>query len=157
MRPSFPAVPLAIRCGIWLLLMLLLSATQLMTSAAHEGTPADRYEVNLAADTVLDRRTGLTWQRSVAQAQYNQADGKTLCTGLSGGWRLPSFKELLTLVDPTRANPSIDPVFANTPAAQFWTDTADAQAANRAWMISFADGRTVGVYRDGLRRVRCVR
>jgi Protein of unknown function (DUF1566) len=62
-------------------------------------------------DAVLDKETGLVWERSPA----------TNKTGLSGavvysttkivvgrkGWRLPALEELLSLVDPGQMNPTL--------------------------------------------------
>ncbi|MBH1988473.1 MAG: DUF1566 domain-containing protein [Myxococcaceae bacterium] len=58
-----------------------------------------------------------------------------------GSWRLPSVKELRTLVDVTTSNPSIDIyAFPNTPASWFWSSTQIAGGVN-AWFVYFHDGQ----------------
>jgi hypothetical protein len=68
--------------------------------------------------TVSDTVTGLSWQQGDGQ---NDAGGRTwlnalaYCEGLNlagrSDWRLPNIRELETLVDDSRYNPSIDPLF----------------------------------------------
>jgi len=96
-----------------------------------------RYQLDVASDTIADRRTGLTWRRS-AQGAATWEAAKRGCAELGGGFRLPSLKELLTLVDFMRVDPAIDPIFANTPSQPFWTDSGSA--ATDDWAVQFASG-----------------
>ena len=71
---------------------------------ARADAPPDQYTNFDLADTVIhDNYTNLSWQRSVTtQTDFNGA--VAACNALSLGtfptqWRLPSYKELLTLVD----------------------------------------------------------
>jgi hypothetical protein len=85
----------------------------------------------LTNDTAADFASHLVWQRTLpsqyAEAGASWAEAKTYCAGLSlggfqSGWRLPTFTELMGIVDASRHNPSIDPeVFPNTPSVAFWT------------------------------------
>jgi hypothetical protein len=76
--------------------------------------PAAQYQIS--ADTVFDKGTHLTWQRGDSPTTYdlqNAAGQNLYCGGLniggfSTGWRLPSKKELETLVDDAATHPSID-------------------------------------------------
>jgi hypothetical protein len=107
---------------------------------------------------VYDRRTKLTWQLAV-NGSYAWDQPGPYCQALSlggGGWRLPSAMELVSIVDYSRNNPSIDPVaFPGTPADLFWSSTRDG-ALN--WInVNFHDGSLVGVDQSGTSRVRCVR
>jgi hypothetical protein len=80
------------------------------------ATPADRYLI--VAEQVTDRATGLVWQRASSSVLYaNEADaGAPLLTGACvAPWRVPTVKELFTLVDFTRAKPALQgSVFPNT-------------------------------------------
>jgi hypothetical protein len=40
-------------------------------------------------------------------------------------WRLPNLKELASIVDNTRANPAISPMFIDRLAATFWTSSSN--------------------------------
>lgn len=125
------------------------------SSVASLG-PADRYEIG--SDTVEDKRTGLVWQRVVHGSMYMWPDAKTYCAqlGLGGAqWRLPAYKELLTLVDPTRSDPSIDTsAFPDTPADWFWSGSSFSEG--RPYAVEFKTGQ--GDFPvDEPHHVRCVR
>ncbi len=75
--------------------------------APGQGTSDSQYgafdETNV---TITDNHTHLTWQRAAPPATTPPTLGEafTYCQGLSlgiltSGWRVPSYKELLTLVD----------------------------------------------------------
>ena len=107
--------------------------------------------------TVTHSKTGLTWQRcAVGQtwndgscdgkvATYKQADALKLTANTSGktDWRLPTYKELLTIVDYSAYNPVANVVvFPDTPSVAFWTATqqlGDNNAYN-AWYVNFESG-----------------
>ncbi len=71
---------------------------------ARADAPPDQYVNFDLADTVItDRFTNLSWQRTVT-TQTDFPGAVAACNGLAlgtfpTGWRLPSYKELLTLVD----------------------------------------------------------
>lgn len=63
--------------------------------------------------------------------------------GLCGGkdWRLPTRKELLSIVDNGRLKPAIDTgSFPNSPADYYWTSSTYADQANSAWQVNFLYG-----------------
>ena len=114
------------------------------------GTPAiSRYADN-GNGTVTDNRTGLIWQQTPTTNNYAWADVKTQCAGIGAtlggnGWRVPTFKELQTLIDYSRYNPSLDLVaFPNALSAQasFWSASpyAGPNTPPVGWTISFYDG-----------------
>lgn len=120
-----------------------------------------RFVVDEKDVTVLDNLTKLTWQRVVpGQANYWQA-AKDYCKSLSlagGGWRLPTVRELQSIVDFGHNNPSIDKTaFPNTPSENFWSATATSATSSYAWSVHFNNGNSdyggiIGTY-----RIRCVR
>jgi hypothetical protein len=131
----------------------------LVSRAILADAPPCRYTVG--ADTVVDRVTGLTWQRAVSAATYDLAAAKNYCQHLplkGGGWRLPSSAELESLVDRRAIEPTIDvTAFPNTPSEGFWSSTALAGDAGSGWCVFFDDGRTRFVLTSDPARVRCVR
>jgi Protein of unknown function (DUF1566) len=133
----------------------------LCASHAWAGTPADRYKVSTEAigEVVTDTRTELVWQRTVDANHYSWNGAKLYCSELGGGWRLPGLKELLTLVDPTRTDPSIDPMaFPNTPPADwFWTASPFVGPSGHAWFVYFSSGLSDHYAAGNALRVRCVR
>lgn len=127
-------------------------------SPSQPGTPAHRYMVDTTLNTVMDTRTGLVWERLVKPGAVGPNDAGKQC---SEGFRLPTLKELLTIVDPTRVNPSIEPSFRgetearDTPAEAFWSTPADSSAF-LARCVDFAIGDS-SIYLSDTCRVRCVR
>lgn len=92
--------------------------------------------VLMTGDTeVKDSRTGLIWARAQEAGTYSQAEAVARCASKGGGYRLPTIRELQTLVDEKRYNPAIDPVF-----------TIAAGSSSSAWSSTTVsvDGLTVG-------------
>jgi hypothetical protein len=124
--------------------------------------PPMRYEV--AAETVRDTKTGLTWQRKVDPTRRNWAAAKAYCAqlalagGAAGSWRLPSMRELQSLVDERRFEPAIDPdAFPDTPPVEFWTGNVVSGAPDSAWRVTFANGYTYDATATLEFLARCVR
>lgn len=140
--------------------------------AAHD-VPEPRYVFDKvgSTETVADGGTGLVWQRQPAAGTYTFAQAQDYCAGLEDGFRVPSMKELQTVVDETTpARPSIDQqVFTEFPElsfgnAFFWTSSISAAfAGSNAWFVNFGNGAVtdfvvnVGNVVDNEYYVRCVR
>jgi Protein of unknown function (DUF1566) len=138
-------------------------AMALAAPAGAATAPAGRYTYP-AAGTVYDTKTKLTWQQTAPSAAYAWADAKTYCAGVGAtlggtGWRLPTMKELQTIVDESRSNPSIDPTaFPGAPAAIFWSSSPVAGSPSYAWSVYFYVGNTdYGWATAHTLDVRCVR
>lgn len=109
---------------------------------------------------VYDSRTKLTWARcSVGQEWKNEH-----CVGTinnftfssaqkqaSGGWRVPTKDELVTLIDSDRKNfPTIDMVaFPDMDASHPWYWSSTPNGSSIAWYVDFSDGYTSG-FVDGV-------
>jgi hypothetical protein len=144
-----------------------------IVSVARADAPPAQYAGFNATDVVItDDGTGLSWQRTVVYRATSLADGEAYCAALSlgglVGWRVPSYKELLTLVDedphveyPTGApqTDAIDPhAFPGTPVdAPFWSSSPTPMGGS-AYVVRFDTGEaltaTVGTPSY---YVRCVR
>ncbi len=125
--------------------------------AALPCYPAPRFTVS--ASEVVDGKTGLIWQRGVAPVVKTWADAKAYCPTVGANFRLPSVKELLTIVDLTKfAAPAIDTTaFPGTPSAAFWTSSAMAGNSLYAWLVDFDVGNPSSGEVVGTNQVRCVR
>jgi hypothetical protein len=92
-----------------------------------------------------------TRRRPAPMAVMAWADARAYCTGLTIGghtWRLPSIRELATLVDEAQVAPSINrTMFPNTKYGSksnnwYWASHQAAGSTTAAWAINFDDGFT---------------
>jgi hypothetical protein len=110
---------------------------------------------------IRDNVTGLTWQRDLMANTLTWDAANAYCDGLSfafqDDWRLPSRIELVSLVDFTRDDPAIDPIFTNTNPASFWTASTTPADRSRGYVVDFDEGVTLDEVLTKAYRVRCVR
>jgi Protein of unknown function (DUF1566) len=108
----------------------------------------DRFEVLQAfnAEAVLDHETGLVWERTPSTVLVAWPNARLICAqkavGGRGGWRLPAFDELATLIDPAVTDPAVPRLppkhpFLDVQAAQYWTATVFADAPGFTMYVSF--------------------
>jgi hypothetical protein len=97
--------------------------------------------------TVTDHNTGLMWQQDTAPGTYNWQQALSYCENLTladyNDWRLPDVNELQSLVEYSRLNPAIDPVFSNTVSTLsfgYWSSTSTPFYPEYAWCVYFYDG-----------------
>ena len=133
------------------------------------AAPAGHYVVTPGSGTgngtVYDSKSKLTWQQTVSSTLYTLADAKTYCAGVGAslggtGWRVPTIKELLSIVDFSQTGaPMIDPnAFPSTPSELFWSSSPLAGSSSSAWYVDFNDGSSSAydAVTDAY-NVRCVR
>lgn len=129
---------------------------------APAAAPAGRYTAT--GGIVKDNKTGLYWQQAAAPTTFSFADAMTYCSSntaaLPGnGWRLPTVKELLTLVDDSVASPgpTIDAsAFPSTPANDFWSSTPAGASSDAVYYVNFFNGSAIS-FTIRMGNVRCVR
>ena len=107
------------------------------------GCPSVGRFVDNGDGTVTDTCTGLMWQKETAPGIYTWSEALRYCESLQLGghsdWRLPNVRELHSLVDYGRRDPSIDPVFDAVPG-WYWSSTTDAPYSEHAWDVHFHSG-----------------
>ena len=114
-------------------------------------------------EAVLDRETGLVWQRDTIDTMSPWYNAQEYCYGINiggrKGWRLPTIEELATLVDPTETIPSLPDghLFTNTKSSHYWSSTTEEEYHGSAWYVHFQSSNTncTDKYNDFY--VRCVR
>jgi len=117
----------------------------------------------LLEHTYIDSDTGLMWQddQGVLDIRMSWYGAKTYCSLLRlaghSDWRLPTYEELLTIVDYGRAEPAIKKNFINSALGGYWTATRDASTPAKAWYVLFDSGETFSFRKTELEYVRCVR
>lgn len=98
-----------------------------------------------ADGTVTDAKTGLVWQQIGADAPMTWEEALKYCSGLKlagqDDWRLPNIKELRSLSDDRKMEPSLDKTcFPKAQAEFYWSSTSQCNFASRAWYVDFATG-----------------
>lgn len=112
--------------------------------------------------SVLDTSSELIWQQGYASAKNWEA-ALDYCAYLSLDdvyyeWRLPTIKELQSLVKTERNNPAIDTiVFPGTPSGKFWSSSTFTSGITEAWYVDFTMGHASTVVKTNTNYVRCVR
>jgi quinol monooxygenase YgiN len=110
-----------------------------------DGTVTDRLtELIWLKDA--DRFSEVTWDQALAQARGLAAGSCGLTDGSKAGdWRLPTIRELFSLIDYSAADPIIpaDHPFTNVRSSIYWTSTTLAAAPSLAWMMTLGIGPTV--------------
>lgn len=146
--------------------VLLFAAALLAASGAIAQT---RWTFSADGTEVTDNQTGLRWRRCSEGQTYSAGN----CLGNAGaftyeaalaharaqtGWRLPNVKELSSIVDTDRQQPSIDlAVFPATPAYSYWSSSPYAGNADYAWGVNFYYGFVDPGRRNDSTAVRLVR
>jgi Protein of unknown function (DUF1566) len=117
---------------------------------------------NFANAAVLDRETGLVWERAPQTTAETWSNARFTCAsknvGNRRGWRLPSLPELASLIDPSQSPLSL-PLghpFTNVLSSNYWSATTNAEFPSLAWSVFL--GGPVGFTDKALNsRLWCVR
>lgn len=122
---------------------------------------AGRYVLKDDGKTVLDRLTGLRWQQGASSKGLIWSDAKAYCEANSAalpgsGWRLPTRRELMTLLDVQAQLPATAPVFAGKPIDYLWTSST-AVSGMWAYFIQITHGVSFLEILSKTYNVRCVR
>ncbi|HMK49858.1 MAG TPA: DUF1566 domain-containing protein [Thermodesulfovibrionales bacterium] len=126
------------------------------------SSTAPSYVDNLNG-TVTDNLTGLLWQQEDDGLARSWDQAMQYCVSLSlggySGWRLPSKRELHSIVNYGIATPgpTINNIFINTKANYYWSSTQQAYDPATAWAVSFYAGYVFYNSRNLNYYVRCVR
>jgi len=108
---------------------------------------AHEYATQIAGDQVLviDRGTGLVWQKSGSGAPLSYTQAVEYVRSLNDArlagatdWRLPTLEEAMSLMDARQVGGyHLDPVFERIAAPYVWTSDA---AGERRWVVYYMDG-----------------
>lgn len=106
-----------------------------------------RFETVLDGAAVLDKETGLVWEKSPDTTARTWATAIPYAynknVGGRKGWRLPTIEELASLVDTSVSGspklPSGHP-FTNVQSFDYWSSTTNVNDASNAWLVGFNFG-----------------
>lgn len=115
-----------------------------------------------AKGVVIDPTFKLMWQDGDKVRITDYKGAKSYCEKLSyagySDWRLPTIKELQSIVDDSKHDPALNRAFRyyNADNTYYWSSTIGAKNSSGAWDVYFSDGDTGG-YLSTSACVRCVR
>ena len=102
---------------------------------------------NWNSEAVLDKETGLVWEKSPQVAPAAWSTARLTClnktVGNRKGWRLPSVPELASLLDPSvTPGPKLPPghPFLGVQSADYWSSSTTAESLADAWTVGFSVG-----------------
>ena len=119
---------------------------------------------NWGSQAVLDKETGLVWERSPSSLATIWASAPPTCinktVGKRKGWRLPSVVELSSLIDPSVSPGPTLPVghpFVGVQSAGYWSATTNSQSTTFARLVNVGNGLVGGAVKTDSLQVWCVR
>ncbi|HEY3446874.1 MAG TPA: DUF1566 domain-containing protein [Myxococcales bacterium] len=141
--------------------------------ASTTPAPASAHYV-VGSETVQDNWTGLLWDRGGSTLRRDHAEAVDYCAtldagGFSSGWRLPTRKELESIVDTKASGELLSSDFDRdcwtslTRQWDYWTSSPENSCSYTPgcfWSINFQDGLAEPRNADpsaGVACVRCVR
>ncbi len=112
---------------------------------------------------VMDSETNLMWQDN-SDAKVTKAtwvEAKNYCEELNlakySDWRLPSIKELQSIVYVGRSTSVIKENFRNIAPDSYWSFSENASNSNYVWIVGFDIGATKYQAKQYKSNIRCVR
>lgn|GEM_PF-4044142 len=121
-------------------------------------TEFNRFIISEDETTVTDFVTGLVWDKQSTSSKTWKVALKDCENSSVGGfedWRLPNIKELVSLVNYGKHDPSTD--FPNASKETFWSSTSRADDSMHAWVVTFVKGGIGLGNKPNRFDVRCVR
>ena len=110
--------------------------------------------------TWADLKTGLEWQLE-SPGRMNWHEGKayarSLCLEGKKDWRLPSLRELESLLDRTHYRPVMRAEIPFQDTLSYWSSTTFGAEGKNAWMVMFGGAYVLSYYKTNKYHIRCVR
>lgn len=116
------------------------------TLPCESSETCERFALVLNDTGILDKETGLLWERAPDTDVRNWKVALNHCyfreLGGRRGWRLPTFEELASLLDisgSTNGLPAGHP-FTNVRTEDYWSATTSVTDSTRARLVHFENG-----------------
>ena len=112
-------------------------------------------------EILKDSKTGLTWQSGENDTNKMKYDwAVTYCENFQASglkdWRLPTVKELITLIDYQKEDPATSVEFETINPSYYWSSNLSASYKQRVWGVNFKNGAVSLYKRSYSTHVRCV-
>jgi len=113
-------------------------------------------------DVVVDKARKLVWQddASVATVKKNWTEAEAYCKALilngTKDWRLPSYDELISIVDYTKHTLAVMPAFKHIVSEYYWSSNIDIEDKENVKSIYFGNGCPDGKSKKNRYFIRCV-
>jgi len=123
-----------------------------------------RFQLVLDGSAVLDKETGLVWEKSPSQELKDFPMATRYCydinVGGRKGWRTPTAEELASLVDVSNSNPALPTghPFSNVLLSnEYWSATTVSMYDSNAWHVDLSSGDVAYSIKGASGYVWCVR
>lgn len=117
----------------------------------------------LTAQTYTDKKLKLMWQDDIAAQNVKGywEDALEYCENLRLGnykdWRLPSVRELYSLIDLNADDPAAIEQLDHVVSGDYWSSSVCVSDVSDAWLVYFEDGVVNHYSKTRKRHIRCVR
>jgi len=126
---------------------------------------AERFELVLDGAAVLDKETGLVWEKAPSPGTFTWTAAYSSCMNLQlggrMGWRLPTIEQLASLVDPSVSPPGptlpTGHPFINVQPSYYWSAKTLPLATSYAWDVNLRYGFVTLDLKDRTYHSWCVR
>lgn len=114
-------------------------------------------------DVVIDKKLNLVWQDNTAVIKVKKTweEAKAYCQSLSlsysDSWRLPTYDELITIVDYDKHTLAAMPAFKHVVSEYYWSSDTDKENSKNAKNIYFGNGCPSSNAKAERYYIRCVR
>jgi len=123
-----------------------------------------RFKNVLEHEAVLDKETGLVWEKSPSTSTDTWTNAISHCADLEvggrKGWHLPTVEQLASLVDTSVGGDPKLPSghkFLNVLSSGYWSATTYAGNTANAWYVTFYDGSVSNASKSNVTHAWCVR
>lgn len=139
----------------------------LKNKKSSENLTSGRRFIEPGDGTLIDFDTGLMWAKDIQGKGCNYGRmltwkdsidyAKALSFAGYSDWRLPTIKELVSIVDYSKLAPATYSIFEDTPCGYFWSSSEFKSDTRGAWVVGFDTGRVNGDDKSEFFCLRCVR
>ncbi len=90
----------------------------------------------------MSESTKIAWSSTLLDGKdVTLKQAEEAVAALGEGWRLPTIKELFSLVDHTKTGPAIDTEkFPDTKSDWYWSSTPTTWNSSARWVVGFHNG-----------------